>query len=130
MQLPLDEIEVKKRIRSDLGDLSSLKDSMRKHGLLNPIVVNQKNELIAGHRRLESARELGWSAITVRVMDEQSAADALEIEIEENTHRKALNTDELGEAYNQLGHLRNPGPFRRLAYWIRDLFRRLFRRSR
>lgn len=129
MQLPIDEIDVKKRIRRDLGDLSSLKDSMRKHGLLSPIVVNQRNELIAGHRRLESARELGWNSITVRVMDEQSAADALEIEIEENTHRKALNTDELGEAYNRLGHLRNPGLFRRIWSSIAAFFRRIFRRQ-
>ena len=42
----------------DLGDLSTLKDSMKRYGLLNPITVNSKHELVAGQRRLESAKEL------------------------------------------------------------------------
>lgn len=127
MQLPIDDIVIRKRIRKNIGDLSSLKESMKKHGLMNPIVINPNNELIAGHRRLESARELGWTSITVRVMDEDSTADLLEMEIEENTHRKALSTDELGDAYNKLDYLKNPGPIRRFFGWLRSLFRRIFR---
>ncbi len=128
MQLPVDEIIVRKRIRRDLGDLSSLKGSMKRHGLMNPIVINRANELIAGHRRLEAARELGWHAVTVRVVDQADAADILEMEIEENTHRKPLSTDELGDAYKRLDYLRNPGRIRRFLEWIKGLFRRLFRR--
>lgn len=127
MQLPIDDVVVRKRVRRDLGDLTALKESMRTHGLMNPVVINSNNELIAGHRRLESARELGWTSITVRVMDEEDEAGLLEMEIEENTHRKALSTDELGEAYGRLDGLRNPGPFRRFFRWLRSLFRRLFR---
>ncbi|MFP4644449.1 MAG: ParB N-terminal domain-containing protein [Spirochaetales bacterium] len=130
MQLPVDEIIIRKRIRRELGDLSALKDSMKRYGLMNPVVINRANELIAGHRRLEAARELGWHAISVRVVDQADAADILEMEIEENTHRKPLSTDELGEAYKRLDYLRNPGRIRRFLDWIKRLFRRLFRRKR
>ncbi len=127
MQLPIDDVVVRKRVRRDLGDLTALKESMRTHGLMNPVVINSNNELIAGHRRLESARELGWTSITVRVMDEEDEASLLEMEIAENTHRKALSTDELGEAYGRLDSIRNPGPVRRFFRWLRGLFRRIFR---
>lgn len=129
MQLPVEEINIRKRIRHDLGDLSSLKDSMKRHGLMNPVVINRENELIAGHRRLEAARELGWHAITVRVVDQADTGDILEMEIEENTHRKPLSTDELGDAYKRLDYLRNPGRLRRFLDWIKGVFRRMFRRK-
>ena len=48
--MKIHDIIIKHRIRKDLGDLSSLKQSIEKYGLLHPIIINKKNELISGER--------------------------------------------------------------------------------
>ena len=126
--MELGRIIIRKRVRQNLGDLASLMDSLRRHGLLNPVVINSKNELIAGHRRMESAKRLGWSVIEVRIIDTEDKADLVEMEIEENTQRKNLTTDELAEAYLRLEKLRHPSFFGRIWRTIMSFFRRLFRR--
>lgn len=129
MQVRIDTITLRKRVRHDLGDLTSLKESMRQHGLLNPIVVTSDNVLVAGHRRLEAAKQLGWNTIAVRIIDHVDDCDQLEMEIEENTQRKNLSTDELAEAYLRLDKLKNPGLLRRIWLSILAFFRRLFSRG-
>jgi ParB family transcriptional regulator, chromosome partitioning protein len=128
VKVDINSIVIRKRIRKNLGDLNSLSESLRKHGLMNPVVINSKNELIAGHRRLEAAKKLGWSTIDVRVADGDAPADLIEMELDENTQRKNLTTDELADAYIRLDRLRNPGFFRRLWLAITTFFRRLFGR--
>ena len=107
MQLPIEDIKIKKRIRKDLGDLTSLIDSLRNHGLMNPVVVTKNNELIAGHRRIESAKVLGWKSIDVMVLDKISELEKLELEIEENVARKDFSGDELEDARARLEALKN-----------------------
>ncbi len=126
MQLPIEDIKIKKRIRKDLGDLTSLIDSLRNHGLMNPVVVTKNNELIAGHRRIESAKVLGWKSIDVVVRDKTSELEKLELEIEENTARKDFSTDELEDARARLETLKNPGIFRRMLNAIIRLINSLF----
>ena len=72
MLINIDEIKIKKRVRKDLGDLETLKDSLRRYGLLSPITINTRNELVAGQRRLESAKQLGWTTITANVVDAEN----------------------------------------------------------
>src|SRR5262245_60533597 len=55
--------------REDLGDLEPLSESLATVGLLHPVVIDGKNRLIAGQRRLEAAKLLGWRTIPVRVID-------------------------------------------------------------
>ncbi len=128
MQVPIEDIVISKRIRKNLGDLASLKESMKAHGLMNPVVITPDKKLIAGHRRLESARQLGWTSITVRVMDKHDETELLEMEIDENNQRRPLATDEIAEAYQRLDRLRNPGRFRRFWNWLSSLWGRIFRR--
>ncbi|MFN2311272.1 MAG: ParB N-terminal domain-containing protein [Spirochaetia bacterium] len=128
MQVKIDSIIMRKRIRRDLGDLSSLKQSLKQHGLMNPIVITGDNILIAGHRRFEAARQLGWNTITARVVDQHDDVSQIEMEIDENTQRKSLTTDELAEAYLRLEKLKNPGLIVRFFRFIRNLFLRIFRR--
>lgn len=125
VELDLDSIAIRKRVRHDLGELRPLMESMRRHGLMNPIVVNGRYELIAGHRRLESARRLGWKRISCHIADNVDAINQLEMEIEENTQRKNLSSDELADAYLRLDRLRNPGFFQRLLASLRHFWRRL-----
>ena len=122
MQLNIDEIKIKKRVRKDLGDLSTLKDSMKRYGLLNPITVNSKHELVAGQRRLESAKELGWTSIPVKVLDINDRISQLEIELEENTQRSDFTDEELMAGYEELEKLRNPGFFKKLWNKIVSFF--------
>lgn len=128
MQIEVDKIIVKKRVRKNLGDLSSLMDSLRRLGLLNPVVINNQNELVAGHRRLEAARRLGWKTIEIRIVDNDDQGDLVEMEIEENTQRKNLTTDELAEAYIRLDRIRNPSLLHRIWRAVIRFFKRLFGR--
>ncbi len=123
MQVPIDDISVKKRVREDLGDLSKLMESMRAYGLMNPIVINTRQELIAGERRLESAKRLGWKTIEAHIVERDSTIDQLEMELDENIHRRNLTAMELANAYSRLDKLKNPGFFRRIKMAIVRFFR-------
>lgn len=126
MQMRIEEIIIKKRIRIDLGELDPLMESIKKYGLMNPVVINRNNELIAGHRRLESVKRLGWKVIEVVVMDRQNEVEQLEMEIEENIQRKNLTTEELADGYMRLDRLKNPSLLKRIWMAIINFFRILF----
>jgi ParB family transcriptional regulator, chromosome partitioning protein len=87
-------ITVGVRRRDDLGDLTGLMDSLRRVSLIHPIVVADDYTLIAGHRRLEAAKQLGWQTIEVRMWKDLSEEQRREIELEENLHRKDLTPAE------------------------------------
>ena len=127
MQLPIEDIKIKKRIRKDLGDLTSLIDSLRSHGLMNPVVITKNKELIAGHRRIASAKVLGWKSIEVMVLDKISELEKLELEIEENVVRKDFSGDELEDAMARLEALKNPGILKRILNAIIRMINSLFR---
>lgn len=99
---------------------------MQAHGLIHPLLVNRNNELIAGERRLESAKRLGWKTVEVFVVDKKDELERLEIEVEENLQRKNLNPDEVSDAYHRMDQLRHPGFFKRLWRAVVAFFRRLF----
>lgn len=126
MQMLIDQIKIKRRVRKNLGDLKPLMESMQEYGLMNPVIVNKKNELIAGHRRLESAKLLGWKFIDVKVVDKANEFLNLALEIEENVQRIDLTNDELAEARARLEKLRNPGILRRILWAIKSFFEKLF----
>lgn len=128
MQIKIDSIKVKKRVRTDLGNLEPLKESIKRYGLLHPITVNEKNELIAGNRRLEAARQLGWNLIPAQVVSVCDKADLLELELEENMQRENFTDEELRTGYMKLEKLRNPGFLRRIVTAIGAFFARLFER--
>lgn len=129
MLVEIDQIKIHKRVRKNLGDLEPLKDSIRRYGLLNPITITQDHQLIAGQRRLESARQLGWTTIDAVVVDHKDSVTLLEMELEENTQRSNFTELELLEGYKQLERLRNPGFFRRIWNAIKGFFKRIFKRG-
>jgi ParB family transcriptional regulator, chromosome partitioning protein len=128
MQIPIEEIVIKRRIRQDLGDLSKLMESLKAYGLMNPILINSNRELIAGQRRLEASKRLGWKNIEAHIVDTSSDVNELEMEIDENLHRRNLSAVELAEGMSKLEKLKNPGFFRKLYLAIAGFFRRLFGR--
>jgi len=130
MKIPLDRIKVKKRVRVQLGDLQPLMDSLDARGLIHPLTVNSDYELIAGHRRLESARRLGWDMIEVRIVDARDELGMLELELEENLHRLDFTVLELARARERLEKLRNPGLFRRVWMALVRLYKAVAARLR
>ncbi|MDR1894646.1 MAG: ParB N-terminal domain-containing protein [Spirochaetales bacterium] len=131
MKINIKDVMVKKRVRKNLGDIIPLAESMKQYGLLNPIIVDKELNLIAGERRLEAARKLGWSTIEAVVLSNDfNKAQTLEIEIDENLYRKPFTPDELADGIERLEKLRNPGFFRRILLAIQAFFSWLFRRRK
>ncbi len=85
-------------------ELQGLADSIREHGLLQPLVVSRDGaayRLIAGERRLQAARLAGLQAVPV-VIREAQARDRLELALVENIQRADLNPVEEAQAYRRL----------------------------
>ena len=88
------EIIIKKRFRKTIGDIKSLKESIAKDGLINPILVTKNNILIAGERRLTAVKELGLNSIDVRISPDINPDHLLILEMMENTARKDFTWEE------------------------------------
>ncbi len=102
MKIKINDIKIGARIRIENSDLSQLKKSIEEVGLLNPILVNEENELLSGFRRLIACRELGWEEIeatTLKTSDDE--IKKLDIEFHENLGRIEL-TNEDRENYMQM----------------------------
>ena len=123
MLIPIKNIKIKRRVRKDLGDLSNLKESLKLYGLMNPITLNKDYELIAGERRLQAAKQLGWTTINANIIDNLSEIDELEMELEENNQRKEFTEKELMEGYKRLERLRNPNFFYKIFLFFKKIFK-------
>jgi ParB family chromosome partitioning protein len=127
MQVPIKDIVVKKRIRKEMGDIETLAESLKCHGQISPILITKKNILIAGGRRLEAAKSLGWRTINAVILEDSSEISRLELEIEENTQRRDFTMEELAEATQKLYRMRNPGFFGRIFNAVVRFFKWLFK---
>lgn len=88
----------------DAEALASLTESIRRYGLLQPLVVRRVGdgyELIAGERRLRAATEAGLESVPV-VLRESPAGERLELALIENVQRQDLTPLEEAEAYRHL----------------------------
>ena len=127
MKVLIKDIVVKSRIRSDLGDIQALAESLCRHGQISPVVINKKNVLIAGGRRLEAAKLLGWQEINAVIFETKDELEQVELEVEENRHRKDFSDEENEKAARKIYKLRNPSFFRRVWNAIKKFFKMLFR---
>jgi DNA modification methylase len=84
-------VEIKNRTRKDLGDINSLAFSIKSLRLLQPIVINQKNQLIDGQRRIEACKRLGETHIPFHRVDLESIILG---EFDANVCRKEFTTSE------------------------------------
>jgi ParB family chromosome partitioning protein len=94
--------------RKDFGReaLQELIDSIRQHGIIQPLIVRQvgtRFELIAGERRLRAAQEAGLTQVPVII---RSAGDmeVLELSLIENLQRADLNPIEEAQGYARLAN--------------------------
>lgn len=107
--IPLDKIVIDERIRRDLGDLKPLAESIRERGLLHPIVLTPDMHLVAGQRRIEAVRLLGWDEIAYTIVRTLTTATSLlKAERDENTCRKEMTPEERKVATDRLLELEKP----------------------
>lgn len=89
--------DTRQRTDLDPDGVAKLAADIRRHGLLNAIIVEDTNDkdralvrVIAGERRLAACRSLGWSHIPCRFWSELSSLDRQRLEWAENAHRTDL----------------------------------------
>ncbi len=107
LQVPTTSIEVnpnQPRKAIDHAALEELINSIREHGILQPLVVLRKGtgyQLIAGERRFRSSQIIGLPTVPVIVRD-ATVQEQLELAIVENVQRKDLNPMERAFAFKKL----------------------------
>lgn len=106
--LSLGEIEPNRdqpRKHFEATALSDLADSIRQHGVLQPLVVrpmpNGSYQLVAGERRWRAARMAGVNQVPV-IIRELTDKEAMEITLIENLQREDLNPMEEAAGYHEL----------------------------
>src|SRR5215218_3320848 len=103
-QVPIRNIVAGSRpLRNPQVCLEDLVISIKQKGLINPPLVRlQKDryELIAGHRRLEACKLLGWQNITCHIVDVDDK-NAYEISLIENVQQKTMSPIEEARAFKE-----------------------------
>ena len=91
--------------RPDAASLHDLAESLRAYGLRQAVVVRTigpgKYEILAGHRRTMAAATIGWSRIRCSVQ-EATDAEAREVVLLENLHRRDLSAVEEAESLREI----------------------------
>ncbi|MDO9399186.1 MAG: ParB/RepB/Spo0J family partition protein [bacterium] len=86
------------------NELQELVESIRQYGIIQPLIVTKKDngyELIAGERRLRSAKILNLASVPV-IVRQVDELEKLEIALIENLQRENLNSIEMALAYRKL----------------------------
>lgn len=102
--LKLDRYLDQPRKTFDDEKLNELSESIKTHGIIQPIVVREKGGrfmIIAGERRFRAARKAGLKTVPIVIKDIDDD-ELLEIALIENIQREDLNAIEQAEAINQL----------------------------
>ena len=105
--IPIEKVKANKyQPRQDFNHeaLDDLANSIKEKGFIQPVLVRVKDneyELIAGERRFNAAKKLGYKEIPA-IIKEASDLDSLELSIIENIQREDLNPIDQAKAYKRL----------------------------
>lgn len=124
MQIKISEIRIGRRIRKEIGDIEPLKESMNYIGLLHPIILDMDLNLIAGARRLEAAKELGWESVEVKLVDIKDKKTRLMIELQENITRIDFTEGELETSREYMSSQEENNLLKKTAQWFKDRLQR------
>ncbi len=109
IEIPINSIEKnpqQPRKNFDEEDLELLKNSIKSHGLIQPITVRSMGDgnyqLISGERRLKASKLAGLTEVPAYIRAVNSDKEMLELALVENIHRADLNPMEVAFTYNQL----------------------------
>lgn len=106
-EVKINEIEPNENQPRKLFDdekLLQLSESIKQHGVVQPIIVNKENDIyriVAGERRWRASRLAGLSTVPVIIKD-LTDRQLMEIALIENLQREDLNPIEEAEAYSRL----------------------------
>ena len=106
MEIALKLIVVGTRFREKFEDIDKLAESISKFGLIEPIVIDENNNLIAGERRYKAHQLLKKETIECKFMKDLSDLEKKEIELEENIMRKQFTWQEEVVAKEHLHNLK------------------------
>jgi len=93
-EIAIQDIKIGNRMRKFFGNIEELANSIARFGLFTPIVLDENDHLIAGHRRILAMQHLGRPSITFRRMTDLDDITRQELELEENIRRKDLEWPE------------------------------------
>lgn len=105
--LRISEIEPNReqpRKKFDDESISALAESIKQHGILQPLLVRPYGsgyQIVAGERRWRAARMLGLSEVPVQIKD-LSDLEAMQLALIENLQRENLNPVEEAKGYSEL----------------------------
>lgn len=88
----------------DQQKMDELKDSIKAHGIIQPIIVRESNngyEIVAGERRLKAAREIGMKKVPV-IIRQFNNLKTFEVALVENIQREDLNPIDQAFAFKRL----------------------------
>jgi ParB/RepB/Spo0J family partition protein len=91
MIVPISIIKVEKNIRKQLDNLDELAESIKKYGILQPLIVAKGFRLIAGHRRLAACKLAGISQVPVRFTKDLAPENEPVLRLIENIQREDLS---------------------------------------
>jgi ParB family chromosome partitioning protein len=91
------------RRRFEEAALATLSESIRKHGILEPIIVRPRDgrfEIVAGERRFQAAVQIGLEQVpvTVRDLDDRTT---MEVALSENLEREDLSPIEVAVSFSE-----------------------------
>lgn len=110
-EIPLNEIvfDDATRQRKQLKKIDELADNIRRVGQLQPIILDSRNNLIAGRRRLEAMKRLGRERVLATYVDTLAPLDQKLVELSENLQREDLTWQERATAVLEIHNFRGGG---------------------
>jgi len=102
---PRDLLPSKQNVRSDPGDLAGLAETIREHGVLQPLGVIRQAEgyrIVYGNRRRDAAIVVGLDRVPCMVLDNVDDEEAVVQQVLENLQRLDPNDIDKGRAFEQL----------------------------
>ena len=86
--------------------LDDLANSIKEKGLLNPIIVQKKDDgtydLIIGQRRFLACKQLGWETMPAIIREKMDDTDATILSLVENVHRADMSPIDKARAYQKI----------------------------
>lgn len=106
-QVKITDLRISKnRQREEVKDIDKLADSIAEFGILEPIIIDDEGNLIAGFRRTSAAMLLGWDTVPAIRRTDLSDIDKKRIELEENIQRQQLTWAEEAKAITEINTIR------------------------
>ena len=105
-EINISDIKVGPRFREQFGDIEDLAETIKQHGIIQPLTVDTTLTLVAGGRRLRAAEVAGLKKVPVIIRKVANEIDAREIELIENLARKELTWQEQAKLQKRIHDLK------------------------